>query len=124
MSKEIDLTNTLRYKVRVTITKDVIVNVPKELATPECIADWRRGLWHIDGADDIAEYAARMAAHDGGGSQYDGIGRLGTEIEAKYAPEDRKVDLVFDIDDEDTETEIIGRPRAVSEPDGMTEPAR
>ncbi|WP_174874212.1 hypothetical protein [Vogesella oryzae] len=109
MSNEIDLSNTLRYKIRVTTTKDVIVNVPKELTTPESIADWCRGLWHINGVDDIAEFAAKMAANYGS-SQHDGIGRIGTDVDARYAPNDRKVDLVYDILDEDDETEIIERP--------------
>ena len=100
---------TARYVVRVTITKDVVVHVPKELASEQNIKDWRRGLWYIDGMNDIAEYAANMAAWNGSGS-FDGIGRIGTEIDAKYAQEGRKVDLVYEIQDEDDEVDILEYP--------------
>lgn len=101
--------DTLRYKIRVVITQDVEVFIPKADTTPEMIESWCRGLWHIDGADDIAKHAATMAAQSGSGN-YDGCGRLGTDIEAQYAPADSPIHTVYDIHDEDTEVEILERP--------------
>jgi hypothetical protein len=71
------MTEMIKRTVRVTITKVVEVELPADWGSAENIADWRRGLWHIDGVDDIAKYAAREAAGGCEGIENDGIGLLG-----------------------------------------------
>lgn len=70
-------TDIIKRTVRVTITKVVEVEFPAEWGSEENIADWRRGLRQIDGVDDIAKYAARMAATGSEGLEEDGIGLVG-----------------------------------------------
>lgn len=96
----------IEYTVEVTITKTVKVQLPADLAKPESIEEWRRGLWDIDGVQDIAKYAAEHAASGRAGFNLDGIGYL-------VGPHDSKKDsdtaTVYEILDEDCECEIVGK---------------
>lgn len=92
--------------VKVTIWKEIKVSFPAEWGTPENIADWSRALWPINGVDCIAKYAAEQAAQGGDGCNLDGIGRLGTEY-TWFGSKDVKADTVFEVLDEDVESEII-----------------
>lgn len=74
----------IKRTVKVTIEKEIEVTFPAEWASAENIKEWCEGLWHIDGADDIAKYAARMAAYYGGGGDHDGIRRLVEEGMEKF----------------------------------------
>lgn len=68
----------------VTITKRIRVNLPDSYATEESIAGWREGLWEIDGVDDIAQYAAILAASGEAECNNDGVGVMMTESVAAY----------------------------------------
>ena len=94
---------SIKRKVRVTITKEIEVTLEDQAATPEFQEEWKKGLWHIDGVDDIAKYAAEMAAIHGPGYEHDGIGLLGAE----FHTHPRKPDTFFDVTYEETETEIM-----------------
>ena len=98
------MTEMIKRTVRVTITKVVEVEFPAEWGSAENIADWRRGLWHIDGVDDIAKFAARMAATGSEGYQTDGIGLLGQRGRLYGA---KTPDVIFNETHEDYEEEII-----------------
>lgn len=92
--------------VKVTIEKEIKVSFPAEMGTPESIADWSRGLWAINGVDDIAKYAAEQAAQGGDGCNLDGIGRLGTE-HTWFGSAEVKAETVFEVLNYDVESEII-----------------
>lgn len=96
----------IKFKVEVTITKVVDVWLEDEAATPEFQAEWRKGLWDIEGIDDIAKHAARMAATGAEGYNLDGIGLLGVKGK-EYT---RKPDTEFEIDYDEVEAEILERP--------------
>lgn len=89
--------------VRVTIEKEIKITITPKMFGPltqeQYLAEFRKGLWEIDGMDDVIEYAARMAAEYGGGYSHDGLGKLGAEYE--------KPDVIFDVLEEDIQTEII-----------------
>ncbi|MEC5207427.1 hypothetical protein QF022_002383 [Vogesella perlucida] len=67
---------TIKRKVRVTIEKEFIIEMPSEFGTEQYLEDFRSGLWHVESVDDVAKYAARMAAYYGGGAEHDGLGLL------------------------------------------------
>jgi hypothetical protein len=92
--------------VRVVTEKEVRVTFPdgffkNDVDTEEkYIAVFNKEMWPIDSMDDVADYAARMAAEDGGRGTYDALGKIG--------PEWDKPDVIVSIGMEDSETEIIG----------------
>ena len=100
------MTEMITRTVKVTIEKEIKVSFPAEWATPEAIADWSRGLWKINGADDIAIYAAEAAANGCDGSELDGIGRLGTE-HTWFGSKELKAETLFEEIDENVESEVI-----------------
>lgn len=98
------MSETIKRTVRVITTKVVEVEFPANFGSAENIAEWCRGLWHIDGVDDIATYAARMAADGLEGHSLDGLGLLG-QRDHKYGG--KTADVIFNETDEDYEVEII-----------------
>lgn len=95
----------IKRTVRVTITKVLEVEFPAEWGSDENIADWRRGLWDIDGVDDIAKFGARMAATGSEGHSEDGIGLVG---QRGFTYRGGKTpDFFFKATDEDSVEEII-----------------
>lgn len=92
--------------VKVTIEKEIKVSFSADLGTPESIAEWCKGLWEIEGVDDIAKYAAEQAAQGADGCNLDGIGRLGTEY-TWFGSKEVKADTVFEVLDDHIESEII-----------------
>jgi len=92
--------------VKVTIEKEIKVSFSAELGTPESIAQWCKGLWEIEGVDDIAKYAAEQAAQGAAGCNLDGIGRLGTE-HTWFGSKEVKADTLFEVLDDCVESEII-----------------
>lgn len=89
--------------VRVTIEKEIKITVTPKMFGPltqeQYLAEFCKGLWEVEGMDDVIEYAARMAAEYGGGYSHDGLGKLNTEY---FDP-----DVIFDVISDDVETEII-----------------
>lgn len=85
----------------VTVTKEITVELPDMFATDFFIDEWRKGLWSIEGVEDIAEHAAVMAATGHSGLELDGLGLLAPAW-SKYP---RVPDVKFTVNYEDTETE-------------------
>ena len=102
MSKSKDI--VIKRKIRVTITKEIEVTLSNDVESPELQEAWKKDLWHIDGVDDIAKYAAEMAAIHGSGYEHDGIGLLGYS----HIQFPRKPDAFFELLHEDTEVDLIG----------------
>lgn len=94
----------IEFTVDVTTTKTIKVQLPADLAKPESIEEWRRGLWPIDGVSDIAKYAAAEAASGGAGLNLDGIGYL---VQPHDAKADSDAATVFEVLHEDCECEIV-----------------
>ena len=63
-------------KFTVTIEKEIEVELPDNFAEEGYLKDFREGLWHVDSVEEVAAYAARMAAVYGAGISHDGIGLL------------------------------------------------
>ena len=94
--------------LRVTIEKEVRITITPKLFGPltqeQYLIEFRKGLWDIDGIDDVIEYAARMAAEYGGGS-YDGLGKLAQDY--------HNPDVIYDILSEEIEAEFINKKSEV-----------
>lgn len=101
------MTLSMKRKLRVTIVKELEIEftpaVFDGLSQEEYLKEFRQGLWHVDGIDDVFEYAARMAATCGGGYTHDGLGLL----DASHSTYPRVPDVKFVELDEDIETEFI-----------------
>lgn len=93
----------IEFTVEVVITKIIKIQLADETATPEFHDDWKKSFWNINGTEDIAVFAAEMAAEYGAGTCHDGIGLLGNE----YHTHPRKPDTFFQVLDEFVESEII-----------------
>lgn len=70
----------IKRTVRVTIEKEIEVELMPSMfggmTEEEFLAEFRKGLWNVETIDDVAKYAARMAATVGSGVEHDGIGLL------------------------------------------------
>lgn len=98
------MSEVLKYKFRVTIEKEIEVDLPANFASEEYLKDFRAGLWCVEGGDDVAEYAARMAADCGSGYNHDGLGLL-SDSDFPRPPDVRFREL-----ESDMEAEILERP--------------
>lgn len=97
---------TIKRTVKVIIEKEIEVELMPSMfggMTPEeYLAEFRKGLWHVDSFDDIAKYAARMTAlYDEG--EYEGLGLL-ADRESTYP---RVPDVKFKVIDDFTEATIV-----------------
>ena len=100
----------IKRRVRVTAEYEVDITFPAEFfdhykndpanAIEQYLSDFRSGLWDVESIDDVAMYAARMAALNGSGS-YDGLGDLAPDYSST------KADVRFDIVDEEFDSEIL-----------------
>lgn len=74
------MSNTRTLKV--TIEKEIKIELTDSMfggmSHDEYVAEFKAGLWDIDGIDDIFKYAAEMAAMYGSGHDHDGLGLLST----------------------------------------------
>lgn len=89
--------------VRVTIEKEIKITIPPKffdgLTQEEFLKEFRKGLWDVEDMDEVIEYAASQAAILGGGYNLDGLGKLDTEYS--------KPDVIFEVLEDNVETEII-----------------
>ena len=97
----------IKRTVRVTLEKEIEVELTPEMfagmTVDEYLAEFRKGLWDVDGIDDVVKYAARVAAYGPIGREEDGLG-LVNDRDSKYP---RRGDvLVHEISD-DCECEIL-----------------
>ena len=67
---------SLKKTIRVTIEKEITIEFPDSMLTPEYLKEFRDGLWPVESIDDVFTYAARMAADGGTGHDHDGLGLL------------------------------------------------
>ncbi|RGE46984.1 hypothetical protein DZC30_00835 [Comamonas testosteroni] len=97
----------MKRKVRVTITKEIEIELTPavfgDLSQEQYLEEFRKGLWQIEGIEDVFKYAAEMAAHHGGGYQHDGLGLLSEHC----STHPRVPDVKFNVLEEDTESEFI-----------------
>lgn len=98
---------SIKRTVQVTIVKEIEIELTPtvfgNMTEAEFLADFRKGLWPVEGIDDVVKYAARMAAICGGGLTHDGIGLLS----ADYSTYPRAPDVKFKIVEEEYEEEIL-----------------
>lgn len=98
---------TIKRKVRVTIEKEIEIemlpSVFENMSQEEYLEEFRKGLWEVEGIDDVVKYAARMAATMGGGYQLDGLGLLGEKDSTFPRVPDVKFTILWD----ECESEII-----------------
>lgn len=71
---------SIKRTVRVTIEKEIEVELTPAvfggMSQDEYLAEFRKGLWHVDGIDDVVKYAARCAAYGPIGVEEDGLGLI------------------------------------------------
>lgn len=103
------VTEPIKRRVKVTAEYEVDITFPAEFfdhyddpanAIERYLANFRKGLWDVESIDDVAMYAARMAALNGSGS-YDGLGDLAPDYSST------KADVRFNIVDEEFDSEIL-----------------
>lgn len=98
---------TIKRKLRVTIEKDIEIEIMPSMfygmSEEEYLKEFREGLWHVDGIDDVVKFAAKVAAVDGRGPTYDGIGRL----EVKHMKDSEEAEVYFEVLSSDIEAEFI-----------------
>lgn len=97
----------LKKTIRVTIEKEIEVELMPsmfgDMSEEQFIAEWRKGLWKIEGMEDVIKHAACMAASFGSGMEHDGIGLVGYY----HTTYPRVPDVKFREISLDIETEIL-----------------
>ena len=94
---------SLKKTIRVTIEKEITIEFPDNMLTPEYLQQFRSGLWPVESIDDVFKYAAREAADGGLGYEHDGLGLLNPHCSTYPKVPDVKVWF----HDEDYQEEII-----------------
>lgn len=93
--------------LKVTIEKEIEIELTDSMfggmTHEEYVAEFKAGLWDIEGVDDIFKYAAEMAAMYGGGHEHDGIGLLSVS----HSTFPRVPDVKFDELSCDVEVEFL-----------------
>lgn len=104
------MAESIMRTVRVTIEKEIEIELTPSVFGPmteeEYLAEFRNGLWHVDGMDDVVKYAAEMAACHGSGYNHDGIGTVAYAHTTYPSVPDVKFREIYS----ECETEIIERP--------------
>ena len=95
---------SIKRRVEVVITKEFDIELTDEMfggmTEEQYISEFCKGLWKIESIDDVVKYAARMAADNGVGYSYDGLGTI------RYAGLDVKAGVLVSNTDEDIEVDI------------------
>jgi len=99
------MSDVLKYRFRVTIEREIEVDLPAHFASDEYLKDFREGLWYVEGVDDVAKYAAHMAADIGSGYNHDGLGLL-SDSDFPKPP-----DVRFREVESDMESELLEKPK-------------
>lgn len=94
---------SLKKTMRVTIEKEITIEFPDSMLTPQFLEQFRDGLWPVASIDDVFKYAARMASDGGAGYDHDGLGLLNHH----YSTYPKVPDVKFWQHDENYEEEII-----------------
>lgn len=103
---------TITRTFEVVITRKIRVNLPDEFQSEKMIDDWESGLWALDnGVDDIAAYAARLAADGGAEHNNDGVGVMVgecvAEFRAKRGTELSPLTVTYCVLEDDMETTLL-----------------
>lgn len=62
--------------IEITVTAQFEIELNEDLQAPDAVDQWKEGLWHIDGLQDVYKHAALMALKGYGGYCTDGLGHL------------------------------------------------
>lgn len=97
--------NPIKKTVRVTIEKEIEIELTPAMFGPmteaEFVAEWQKILWPIDGIDDVVKHAAVMAATNGSGYMFDGLGLLGNhDMTYPRVPDVKFLEIYEDIETE------------------------
>lgn len=96
---------TIKRTVRVTIEKEIEIEFTPAvfggMTLEEYLAEFNRSLWRVESIDDVFKYAAGIAATNGGGCDYDGLGLVN---DTDYP---RPPDVKFNVISDDLEAEVI-----------------
>lgn len=76
MGSAANLGKTMKKTVRVTIEKELEIDIPDELLTPEHVAAFSQSMWEIEGPDELFGHAARQIAYYGA-HFVEGLGQCG-----------------------------------------------
>lgn len=97
----------IKRTVRVTIEKEIEVELTPEMfagmTVDEYLAEFRKGLWDVEGVDDLVKYAARCAAYGPVGREEDGLGLVNYR-DSEYP---RRGDVLVKEISDDCECEIL-----------------
>lgn len=104
------MTEFIKFTVQVETVREIVIELPASFGSEEYLQEFNKSLWPVDGIEDIAMYAARLAADMGGGYEHDGLGLLSEA----YSRHPRAPDVKFTINYENTEAEIVGRPESAA----------
>ena len=55
----------MKKTVRATIEKELLIDIPDEMLTPEHVDAFSKTMWKIDGPDELFEHAGRQIAYYG-----------------------------------------------------------
>lgn len=92
-----------RRTIRVTIEKEITIELPDQKLTPEFLAEFSASMWPVESIHDVFKYAARMAARELTGYNHDFLGLLDNHNSTWPRVPDVKVWL----HDESYEEEVI-----------------
>lgn len=99
--------SSIKRTVRVTIEKEIEVELTPAvfggMTQEEYLAEFRKGLWHVDSIDDVVKYAARCAAYGSVGAHEDGLGL----VNGRDSTYPRKGDVLVHENSDDCECEIL-----------------
>lgn len=96
----------IKRTFRVTIEKTIEIELTPAvfcgMTVEAYLAAFSEGLWPVDDIDDVARYAATLAAQGSSGGDWDGVGLLGEH----YMTWPRVPDTKFRVISEDIEAEL------------------
>jgi hypothetical protein len=97
---------SIKKTVIVTTTKKIEIELTAQVfgdsTVDEYLAEFRKGLWPVEGIDCVFEYAAGCAA-DGGGYHEDGLGL----VSPSHWKGGREGSVKFNVLEEECEFEVI-----------------
>ncbi len=88
----------MKKTVRVTIEKEIEINLPDEVASEEFLNSFSEVMWPVDSVDDISEYVAKQIT-EYGNTFVEGVGKAsswdsGAAIKYKVVYEDVCCDIL------------------------------
>jgi hypothetical protein len=99
--------NSIKKTVIVTTTKKIEIELTAAvfsgLTLDEYLAEFRKGLWPVEGIDDVIKYAAECAASGGSGYQEDGLGL----VSPSHWKGDREGAVKFNVLEDECEVEVL-----------------